>query len=172
MMKLFPLLTAILILVSIKMSAQQTDYTPNYISYNSIKDFPQPTGWVNDFEKVFTRSEAETLDSLLSSYYQETLNSIAVVTINSIAPYSRIQDFSTDLGYHWGISKNRNNGLIIVLSRNLNQVWFKPGAKTQKKLTESVCHNIIEKDIQPYLKNNDPFNGVIQGIQACIKEWK
>jgi uncharacterized protein len=172
-MKLFSLLTAFFILVSFKMSAQQQqELSPCYISYSSIKDFPQPVGWVNDFEKVFTTSEAEKLDSLLSNYYQETLNPIAVVTVNSIAPYARIQDFSTDLGYHWGISKNRNNGLIIVLSRSLNQVWVKPGAKTQKKLTESVCHNIIERDMQPFLKNNDHFNGVIQGIQACIKEWK
>jgi uncharacterized protein len=170
-MKLFQLIVAIAFL-TMNLKAQEQNVSQDYINYNSIKNFPQPVGWVNDFENVLSNSQAHILDSILSAYYQESLNPIALVTVNSIAPYHKMQDFSSDLSNHWGIKNNRNYGLIIIYSKNLNQVWFKPGTRTRKILNDDICFRIIDKSIQPYLVKQNYYEGLRQGIQACIEEWK
>ena len=169
-MKPTRIILTLAIIFSLTNYSKTQDTVSDIADYASIREFPQPVGWVNDFEHILSISEIETLDSIISNFYQETLNAIAVVTVNSIEPYQEIEDFSAALTNHWGVSRNRNNGLIIVLSKNLDQVWFGTGLRTQKKLPDEVCIDIINEDMKPYFVNNKHYEGLCKGIQACINE--
>ncbi|MEM9687051.1 MAG: TPM domain-containing protein, partial [Bacteroidota bacterium] len=59
--------------------------------------FPELIGYVNDFENILSEEQEMQLTNFLSVYEQNTTNEIAVVTINSIEPYSDFNQYAIDL---------------------------------------------------------------------------
>ncbi|WP_317132056.1 TPM domain-containing protein [Bizionia myxarmorum] len=55
---------------------------------------------------------------MLYDYEIKTKLQIALVTINSLEPYTDIQRFAMDLGNYWGVGMaGIHNGLTIVICR-------------------------------------------------------
>lgn len=71
---------------------------------NKDIEFPDYVGYVNDFEGLFTEQQAAELDSIIRAFNKATSNQIAVVTIESIAPFTSIDEFTTALGNYWGLA--------------------------------------------------------------------
>src|SRR5688572_9471335 len=44
---------------------------------------PQTTGYVNDFEGIFTAGEKRTLDSLIGDFERKTTIQVAVITVDT-----------------------------------------------------------------------------------------
>ena len=49
----------------------------------NTKTYPQPIGYINDFENILTVKEEKILDSLVTHFEQQTQIEIAIVTIDS-----------------------------------------------------------------------------------------
>ena len=67
---------------------------------DSITTFPKPIGYINDFSNLFTNEQVEKLEKRLVDYEKNTTREIAIITIDSIKPYTNIKDFATDLSNH------------------------------------------------------------------------
>src|SRR5215831_19271834 len=79
-------------------------------------NFPQPTGYVNDFASVIDASTKDQLGALCSELDRKTNAQIAVVTVRTLAG-SSIEDYALRLFNEWGIGhKEDNRGLLILLS--------------------------------------------------------
>lgn len=145
----------------------------SFIDYKAISKFPKPNDYINDFEGVFTGMQEKVLDSIITNFESKTTNQITIVTVESFVPYKSLQDFTTDLGNYWRVGQsNKNNGLIITLSKKNRTVWIGTGYGTQEILTDELLQQIIDTQMIPYFKNDEYFEGIKSGLIACINAWE
>lgn len=145
----------------------------NYRYPAAIKAYGKPTGYVNDFEGLFSDNEIKQIDSIILAFELSSSNQIAIVTVSDIKPYESMQNFTTDLGNYWGIGQNDiDNGLIITVSSKMKSIWIGTGLGTEKILTDDKLKSIIDVNMIPYLKNGQHFQGIKEGLTECIENWK
>ncbi|QCW98835.1 TPM domain-containing protein [Aggregatimonas sangjinii] len=127
---------------------------------------------VNDYSAIFSKEEEAVLSKKLYDYEIATSHQIVFVSIDSIAPYSDIQKYATDLSNYWGVGqKDKNNGLMIVLSKPLRQVGIATSLVTEKILTDSICSQVINTTMISNFKEALYFKGISNGIDSLIVNW-
>ena len=158
------LLITILGFVAIKSFAQETEIDKNL--------FPEPIGYVNDFENILTDEQEAELTKFLTVYEQNTSNEVAVVTLSSIKDYTNFDQYAIDLSNLWKIGKkDKNNGLTIVFSKSLRKIRIVTGFGTKKKLTNEICKQVIDKIIIPEFKKGEFYDGILLGLAELMKKW-
>ncbi|MDC8003067.1 TPM domain-containing protein [Aureisphaera galaxeae] len=152
---------------------QEVEQNESVQARSATKMFPEPLGYVSDFEKVFTSIQTEKLEKRLANYEQETTREIAVVTIASLAPYEDINDYAKDLGNEWGVGKaDSDNGLLIVLCKELRMVRISTGYGTENVLTDSICQAVIDKTMLPYFREGNYYDGIEVALDELLQHWK
>lgn len=144
-----------------------------YHNENAESILPKYLGWVSDYELVFTQEEKDSLTDFLQNYSNETTNQIAILTIQSIEPYTDIKDFSTDLGNYWGVGhEGKDNGLLIVLNKENQHLRISTGKGTEKILTDAYLKTVIDSVIIPKFKEENYYEGIKFGLEKIIENWK
>lgn len=134
---------------------------------------PENGGYVNDFENLLTDEQVEMFTQLISNFEKKTTNEIAIVTVANTTPYSNLGEYGTKLFNHWGIGKKGlNNGLLLIVSKNKQEVRIATGLGTEKTLTDAVCKEVIEQVIVPRLREGDFAKGIYDGLQALMARWR
>ncbi len=127
---------------------------------------------INDYSSILSDKEETILSKKLYNYEIATTNQIVFVSIDSITPYTDIQKYATDLGNHWGIGqKDKNNGLMLVLSKPMRQVGVATGFGAEKILTDSICKQVIETVLVPYFKEEKYYEGISNGLDSLMHKW-
>jgi len=127
---------------------------------------------INDYSNLFTKPQKNSLTKKLYNYENTTTRQIVVVTVDSISPYTNIQKYATDIGQYWGVGqKEKDNGLVIVLSNKLRKIGIATGYGTEKILTDSICSKIIQNAMIPHFKNNEFYKGANAGIDSILAIW-
>jgi len=135
--------------------------------------FPEPTGYITDTEDIFTEAEEATLTAIIEDFTVTGKGQIAVLTIASIKPYDDFYRYALDLSNHWGVGhKGKDDGVTIVISAALRQIRINTGNGTQKILSDSFCNNVLQNKMIPNFKNMDYYQGVKEGLESLITEWK
>jgi uncharacterized protein len=139
-------------------------------AYSSL---PGYIGYVNDFEDILSPDQEQELNKIISEFEKQTTNQIAIVSVDSISPYTSMKDYATDLANKWGVGqKDKDNGLVIIISKKLRQSRIATGLGTEKILTDQICQRITEQRMIPQFKNGDYFKGIREGLTELIKTWK
>jgi uncharacterized protein len=129
--------------------------------------------WIYDNENDLADNQEAVLDSIISDFEMRTSNEIVVLTVNDIGDAKNLSDFAVDFGQRMGIGKkDKNNGLVILFSKNMRKTWLSTGYGTEKILKDEICKAIIDSTMIPYFKNQDYFGGLKSGVIECIKRWK
>lgn len=159
---LFGLLFGLISLVGYSQTNNGTDFK-----------FPENVGFVNDFEGILTQDQIKVLNDIISKHEKETTNEIAIVTIKSFEPYNTLFDYSLDLANYWGVGKKeKDNGIAIVLGKQIRQIRIQVGYGLENKLKDEEAKRIIDSIMIPEFKNGDFFTGIEKGLLAVIKEIK
>lgn len=147
-----------------------------YISRNnkvSKGPFPKATHWVNDFDDILTTVQEVELDSICRNYQNETTNQLVVATIDSIQPYTNIEEYSVDMYNDWRLgTKEKNNGLLITVFPKLHKARITTGYGTEKILTNEICDGIMKNQMIPHFKNGEYYEGIKEAILKSIELWK
>ena len=140
----------------------------------SKSNFPAPTGYVSDFENVFTAQERKILDSMLTAYEKETTVEIGVVTLHD--KYSGIGNFDslvTAIHNEWGVGKKeKNNGVLLAICMPLRKMRISTGRGIEKVLTDEEAKKIIEENMVPEFRNAKYFEGTRKGLVAIMNELR
>lgn len=125
------------------------------------------TGWVNDFEDIFTREQENKLDSLIVEYEKRTTTEIAIITIPTSATVKdRLDELTLHIANYWGVGKKeKNNGILIGISKGYRTIRIQNGIGIENLLTDNQTKQIIDQIIIPSFKANDFYKGVFDGIQ-------
>jgi len=130
--------------------------------------FPQLSGRVVDTANLLTQSQKETLTAVLKEQEEKTSNQIVVVTLNSLDGYE-IAEYSYQLGRHWGIGqKNKNNGVLLVISLNDRKLRIEVGYGLEGALTDKISHEIIEYTLKPKFRQGQYYDGIQKSINQII----
>jgi len=134
-------------------------------------NLPQPIGWVNDFDHLYTEAQKKTLDSLIANYEQKTSVEISLVTIPVTATdKERFLDLTLHIGNTWGIGKkNKNNGILIGISKEYRIIRIQNGLGIEKQISDDKTKEIINNYFIPGFKKGDFFKGSYDGIMAITK---
>lgn len=130
---------------------------------------PSPSGFVNDFAHVLTREQASSLESSLKSYEQQTTNEIAIATVKSLNG-ADITDFTVKAFEEWKIGKKgKDNGVLLLAAIDDKKMRIEVGYGLEPKLTDSRTGSIIRDTIAPQFRNNNYYQGFVDGTNAIEK---
>lgn len=134
-------------------------------------NLPEPTGWVNDFDHLYTKAQKKTLDSLIANYEQKTSVEISIVTIPVTATdQEHFEDLTLRMGQTWGIGKkDKNNGILIGISKEYRVIRIQNGLGIEKLISDKQTKEIIDSYFIHHFKKGDFFKGSYDGIIAITK---
>ena len=132
----------------------------------------KPTGFVNDFAGVLSQETKTSLESQLTQFKSETTNEISVVTIQSLDG-DTIENYANTLFREWGIgSKDKNNGVLLILSIQDRKFRIEVGYGLEGALTDLTSRQIEQDVMVPKLKAGDYNGAVTQGVSAIMSATK
>lgn len=140
-------------------------------SNTTHQEFPKATGWVNDFEDLFTKRQKQRMERAIAKFERETTIEIAVATLsNDFATADSFENYTLRLGNYWGVGKaGKNNGILIALSTRLRRIRIHNGYGIEEIITNEETKTIIEDYITPYYKKGKHYKGTYKGIISLMK---
>ena len=114
---------------------------------------PQPVGYVNDYENLYTDKQEKTLDSLIRDFEKRTTIQIAVVTFDTtMTTPDSLDALTLRIAKAWGVGqKDKNNGVVISISEGYRQMRIQNGYGIEKVLTDAETKQIIDTAFIPML---------------------
>jgi uncharacterized protein len=137
-----------------------------------VKKLPVPHKAVNDFGRFLTSSERDTLETELKHYLKRTSNAIVVVTLESLTDPETEKKYTIEeaaLLYFntWGVGdKVKNNGVLLMVSRNPRRVRIQVGTGIETILTNQTCQEIVDNNLGPNFKQGLFYPGIKEAIVA------
>jgi uncharacterized protein len=132
---------------------------------------PQPVGYVNDFEGIFTDREERLLDSLIGAFERRTTIQMAVITLDTtMTSADSLDALILRFANTWGVGrKETNNGVTIGMSAGHRRMRISNGFGIEKILSDEETKAIMDSSFLPYFRKNAYFEGTWQGLLALMK---
>lgn len=126
---------------------------------------------VHDYAHVFDAMQLDQLERKLVAYDDSTSTQILVLTVESLDGYP-LETFANDIGEKWGVgTKGKENGVVIVLSKQDRKITIRTGYSAQIYLPPSINKAIIDNTIIPYFKQGDYAGGINAGVDNIFKAF-
>ncbi len=127
-----------------------------------------PIGYVNDFAKILDPNTIERLNSILSTFEQQTSDEIAVVTVDTLEGMT-IEDYAVKLYQQWGIGKKgKDNGILILVAPKEKQVRIEVGYGLESIINDAKAGRIIREKMVPEFKVQEFSNGILNGTLTIL----
>lgn len=136
-----------------------------------INNMPKPVGLVNDFENIFTPEQEQALNAFLLEAQLPADAKITVVTISKDStPKEEFEAFTLQLAQNWGIGDADNdNGILIAVSAGHRRIRIQNGDGIVIRMSDAETKAIIDDVIIPKFKENDYYQGIVDGISQIVK---
>lgn len=137
----------------------------------TVKDVPMVhlqnrTRYVSNPDGILSPAAVASMDSILYALQQKTGIQTLVVAVTGIEGGDCF-DFAHRLGEEMGVGqKERNNGLVILLSTDERCIQFATGYGLEGDLPDAICKRIQNRYMLPYFKDNNWDAGMVAGIRA------
>ena len=135
-----------------------------------IPETPKEQTSVYDYINLLSPNQKKSLENKLIRYADTTSTQVVVAIISSTKG-EEIGYLATNWAHKWGIggSKEKDNGVFMLLAKDDRKVTIRTGYGTEHLLTDYVSRQIIEYDIIPYFKQGDYYAGLNSGVDAVFK---
>lgn len=143
-------------------------------TYTILDSMPKPTGWVNDYEKLFTPKQEISFTTIIKNFKKETGIEIAIVTLDStFTSKEEFDEFTLQMFNIWGVGeKYKDNGILIGISRMHRKMRVLNGYGIEKLISDAETQNIVERYFIPGYKKGDYYKGTLSGLTNLIKILK
>jgi len=132
--------------------------------------FPTSYEYVNDFEKIFTAHQTETLNTTLKSFDKKYLYNIIIITTSSSKPYNTFQEYIEALDKHLYQDLKLDPTILIVLSKELRQVQVLGADLIHYKLNNDETKEIVSSFAVPEFKKGDYYKGLEDTVSQIMKK--
>jgi uncharacterized protein len=145
------------------LSIQAKEYTIKEIPMVHLQD---RTRYVSNPDNILSASAVATMDSILFAMEQKTGIQTLVVVVTGIEGGDCF-DFAYRLGKEMGVGqKERDNGLVILLSTDERCIQFATGYGLEGVLPDAICKRIQSQYMVEHLGKEDWDTGMVEGIRA------
>lgn len=168
-------LSSVLFLMLTLITFAQTDTTKQETITESREKFwknlPKPTGWMNDFEKLYTDEEKYSLDSIIGSFQKLTTIEIAIVTLDTlVTSKEKFDELTLHIAKTWGVGlKEKNNGILIGISKGHRIIRIQNGYGIEKLISDKETKEIIDTYFIPNFRNGEYYIGTLTGLTKLIE---
>lgn len=140
-----------------------------FSSFAHAQNYPEPTGYINDFAEIIDTATEERLEKELIAYEQQTTNEIVVATVESLEGVT-VEEYAVELFERWGVGKEgQDNGVLFLVSEGDRKVRIEVGYGLERDVTDAQSKRILESRVTPSFRNDDFTTGVDQGVQGIIE---
>ena len=136
-----------------------------------VKDIPNVqlqdrTRFVSNPDGILSSDAVARIDSICYSLKERGIAEVVVVAVNDIEPADMFS-FSQELFTSWGVGNDElNNGLGILLVKDMRTVRFHTGYGLEGVLPDATCVQIQQDFMLPSFKKEDYSEGMILGVEA------
>jgi uncharacterized membrane protein YgcG len=130
--------------------------------------FPELTGRVVDDARLLREGDELELTASLKALEDKNTDQVVVVTVPSLQDHS-IEEYGLRLGNYWGIgTREKNNGVLLVVAPNERKVRIEVGRGLETVLTDKIAKSIVDTDIVPRFREGNYSAGIKDGVNAMI----
>jgi len=127
---------------------------------------PQPEGWINDYANVISSAYKDKLTALIQEVETKTTSEIAVVTVESIAPYDE-KEYARLLFDSWKVGKKgKDNGVLVLVAIKERRWRIETGYGLEGILPDGLCGEIARTYMVPRFKEGQYGKGLYDGVAA------
>ncbi len=135
----------------------------------SAQTFPKLSGRVVDQANLLSPEQELDISAKSEALEKQSRAQLVVVTVNSLDRW-RIEDYSYQLGRHWGIGQEKkDDGVLLVVAPNERKVWIASGYGARVRLTDAVASIIYRDSIIPRFREGDYAGGIAAGVDQIVK---
>lgn len=161
MRKVFSILFGLILLINVPLLAKK--YTIQEIPMVHLQD---RTRYVSNPDNILSPSTVSDIDHTLYALEQKTGIQVLVVAVSGIEGGDCF-DFAYRLGKENGVGqKQRNNGLVILLSTEERCIQFATGYGLEGVLPDAICKRIQNRYMVSHFGKGDWNTGMLEGIRA------
>ena len=131
--------------------------------------YPRLTEIVTDKAEIFLPQQLNGLLTKLTQFETETTNQLVLLTINNLGEETIEQ-------YAYGVfnqnklgQKDKDNGILILFSKNDREVRIEVGRGLESYITDAVASRIIRNTMIPKFKEEDYYGGLNQATDQIIE---
>lgn len=133
-------------------------------------EFPEPSGFVNDYAGILAAGDRERLEELCRSLKAATGAEMAVVTVASTGDQT-IQMYAVRMFEAWGLGgKGRDNGVLILVAVEDRQVWVEVGYGLEGVLPDGKVGAILDRHLVPAFREGRYGDGLYTCVRALADE--
>jgi uncharacterized protein len=126
--------------------------------------------FVFDNEQILTEHQENTLDELFKKHEEMTTNEIVLVTTPDWGQAESALRFSVDFGNSLSVGKKeKDNGVIIVFSKQQREARISTGYGTEKILHDEIAKRFIDSLMIPRFQDGKYFEGLYDGSKAIVE---
>ena len=123
--------------------------------------------YVSDPDGILSAGAVARIDSVCASLRERGLAQVAVVAVDDIAGGDTFS-FAVELFRDWGVgSAKSNNGLGILLVKDLREIRFVTGGGLEGILPDALCKRIQLNYMLPAFRAGDYSAGMVAGVEAA-----
>ena len=124
---------------------------------------PRPEGWVSDYARVIRDDQERALAALIDELERKTSAEVAVVAVESIAPYDE-RSYARLIFDDWKIGKKgKDNGVLLLLAVRERRWRIETGYGVEGILPDGLCGEIGRTAMVPYFKEGRYGEGLYRG---------
>ena len=128
----------------------------------------KPSGFVNDYAKIFTPEQQNGLEQRLAGVASGGGPEVVVVTLPSLEG-GEMDDFANKLFERWGIGKKgKDNGVLLIAAIQDRAMRIEVGYGLEGELTDAGAGRIRDAVILPQFKEGHYAEGLVEGAQAIV----
>lgn len=156
----------IVLLIGWIVPAGARSYRPDQVPNVQLADRNR---YVSNPDRVLSDGAVVRLDSLCAALRAQGLAQVAVVAVDEIAADDAFR-FAIDLFRRWGVGDARNNnGLGILLVKDLREIRFVTGGGLEGVLPDAICKRIQLQYMLPQFRHGDYDAGMLAGLDAVAR---
>jgi len=126
--------------------------------------------YVNDFANVLSSKSKNYIIKMGNQTNNENGLQVVVTTVESLEGRD-IDSYAIEMAREWGIgSKEKNNGILILLSLNDREIKVEVGYGLEGDLNDAKVGRLLDNYAIPYFKNGDFDTGLLTLYKAILTE--
>ena len=125
--------------------------------------------YVSNPDTVLRQATVDSMNVILRNLETECQIQSIVVVVNHVenADVFRV---AQDLGNNYGVGdKETNRGLVMVVAYKDRKYFIAPGRGLEADLTDAECSQLARTYLTPYMKVNNPNEGMYQLVNATYQ---
>ena len=160
--RIYLLLVAMAMLVGVA-EAEAKSYAVKDVPNVQLQDSRR---FVSNPDGILSGEAVARIDSLCYSLRERGIAEVVIVAIDDIKS-GDVFSFSQQLFTSWGVGDEElDNGLGILLVKDMREVRFHTGYGLEGVLTDAMCVQIQQDYMLPYFRQENYSQGMVDGVEA------